>query len=366
MSEKNWQGASQLCNCRTGQNRSDVITSISTRATGTDRKYVCQKMDRSDTRCGLYLRISREEERTITSGNSISNQRILLMEYLNKRKDEGLQYAGEWIDDGYSGSGFERPGWQKLLQAAQCGQINCILVKDLSRLGREYIQTGWYLTKVFPAWGIRVIAVGDSYDSSQTDFCRDSLLIPIMNLMNDAYCRDISNKVRSSQNARKRQGDYLGAFAPYGYRKQQEDYHVLEPEKESAEVVNKIFTWRGMRQSPEKIAKNLNILLVPSPYTHKQLKNERFQSGFLQETAQKHWHGWSAVAVRRILSNPLYIGTLQQGKSYKVSHKIDKRCSVPKEQWISVAHRVVPIVSEELFAKCQISLRKKMVPGECK
>ena len=367
MSEENWQGASQVCGCGSGQKRSDVIASLSTRTTGADGKYMYQKTDRYDTRCGLYLRISREEERTITSGNSISNQRILLMEYLDKRQEEGLHYAGEWIDDGYSGSGFERPGWQKLLQAAQLGQIDCILVKDLSRLGREYIQTGWYLTKIFPAWGIRVIAVGDGYDSSQADFCRDSLLIPIMNLMNDAYCRDVSNKVKSSQNARKRQGDYLGAFAPYGYRKQQADYHVLEPEQESAEVVRKIFTWRSIRCSPEKIARNLNVLLVPSPYTHKRLKNEKFQSGFLQETVADHWHGWSAAAVRRILRNPLYIGTLQQGKSYKISHKINKRCRVPKEQWISVPHRVEPIVSEEIFAACQIPLRRnKVAAGERK
>ena len=146
-------------------------------------------------RCALYLRLSREDEGAAIESNSIRNQRVLLMDYIAARPE--LCFTGEWVDDGYSGSSFERPALQRMLQAARDGKVDCILVKDLSRFGREYIQTGWYLKKWFPQWGIRFIAVADHYDSASALFGEKALLLPILNLMNDAYCRDISRKVKT-------------------------------------------------------------------------------------------------------------------------------------------------------------------------
>ena len=299
-------------------------------------------------RCGSYLRISREDEGRQSESNSIGNQRLVIEQYLQQHPE--WVHVGEWVDDGVSGSRFERPGLQGLLQAAKTGQINCILVKDLSRFGREYIQTGWYIRYLFPQWGVRFVAIGDGYDTAKADFCEDALLVPVLNLMNDAYCHDISRKVRNGQNARRRQGDYVGAFAPYGYQKCEENYHKLKEDPESARIVKKIFTWRASGYSAEKIADYLNYLMIPSPYLHKQHTTEHYVSGFAD---RKKGTLWTPVSVRRILKNELYTGILQQGKSRTVSYKLQRRQSLPKEQWICVPGGVPQIISQELFEQCQ-------------
>lgn len=359
-------------------------------------------------RCALYLRLSREDEGSDLESNSIGNQRTLLMEYIADRPE--LCLSGEWVDDGYSGSSFERPALQQMLQAAREGKLDCILVKDLSRFGREYIQTGWYLKKWFPQWGIRFIAVADHYDSANALFGEKALLLPILNLMNDAYCRDISRKVKNSQEARRRQGDYVGAFAPYGYQKAITNKHKLVIDKQTADVVRKIFYWKSAGYSAEKICAFLNVLLIPSPYVYKKISGQSYVSGFVdrrkrnslsymsnnmdtketsglsnvfdnmdaKETSSLSYVSdnvdtdiekdasalsdnadtqkvclWSPVAVRRILKNQLYIGILQQGKTRKINYKLSQRCQVPPEEWISIEKAVPPLIEESLFWKCQ-------------
>ena len=308
-------------------------------------------------RCAIYLRLSREDEGTAIESNSIRNQRVLLMDYIAARPE--LCFTGEWVDDGYSGSSFERPALQRMLQAARDGKVDCILVKDLSRFGREYIQTGWYLKKWFPQWGIRFIAVADHYDSASALFGEKALLLPILNLMNDAYCRDISRKVKNSQEARRRQGDYVGAFAPYGYQKAMINKHKLVVDRQTADVVQKIFHWKNAGHSAEKICAFLNVLLVPSPYVYKKISGQSYKSGFVDRRKQNSLSNmtnnkdvnetsgqsclsdntdtqkvllWSPVAVRRILKNQLYIGILQQGKTRKINYKLAQRCKVPPEE----------------------------------
>ena len=329
-------------------------------------------------RCAIYLRLSREDEGTAIESNSIRNQRVLLMDYIAARPE--LYFTGEWVDDGYSGSSFERPALQRMLQAARDGKVDCILVKDLSRFGREYIQTGWYLKKWFPQWGIRFIAVADHYDSASALFGEKALLLPILNLMNDAYCRDISRKVKNSQEARRRQGDYVGAFAPYGYQKAMINKHKLVVDRQTADVVQKIFHWKNAGHSAEKICAFLNVLLIPSPYVYKKISGQSYKSGFVDRRKQNSLSNmtnnkdvnetsgqsclsdntdtqkvllWSPVAVRRILKNQLYIGILQQGKTRKINYKLAQRCKVPPEEWISTDKAVPPIIEESLFWKCQ-------------
>ena len=166
-------------------------------------------------KCGIYLRISKEEEST--GSNSIAGQRMVIEQFVHVHND--MEIAGEWCDDGYSGINFDRPGVKDLIRNIYSGRIECIIVKDLSRFGRDYIQTGKYIKYIFPGLGVRFIAVCDNYDSQNSGFLEDALLMPIMNLVNDAYCRDISNKVRWQQEARRKQGIYIGAFAVYGYIK---------------------------------------------------------------------------------------------------------------------------------------------------
>lgn len=333
----------------TGQGREGGIDPLP--AAITDRNYAAAGRRTDRQRCGIYLRISKEDGDKSES-DSIANQRLIIKEYLQRKPDWTLE--AEWLDDGFSGSRFDRPGLQGILQAAREGEIDCIIVKDLSRFGRDYLQTGQYLRAIFPQWGVRFIAIGDGYDSSSSDFCEETLLVPILNLMNDAYCRDISKKVRTGQNARRRRGDYVGAFAPYGYRKKNEERHRLEIDRESACVVKKIFLWRAEGHSAEKIKGYLDALSIPSPYVYKQQTVQTYVSGFVDREKKR---GWSAVAVRRILKNQIYMGILQQGKSKKVSYKSAKRQAVPEKDWLCVAGGAPQIISRQLFESCQGRLR---------
>lgn len=302
-------------------------------------------------RCGIYLRISKDEEST--GGNSISGQRMVIEQFVHAHKD--MEIAGEWCDDGYSGVNFDRPGIKDLIANIYTGRIECIIVKDLSRFGRDYIQTGKYIKYIFPGLGVRFIAVCDNYDSENSGFLEDALLMPIMNLVNDAYCRDISNKVRWQQAARRKQGIYIGAFAVYGYIKSEKERGKLIIDEYAADVISWVFNMRLNGKSAEKIAKELDLMEIPSPYAYKKLNNSRFTTSF----ARNKNPGWSPVAVRRILSNEIYTGVLLQGKDRKTSYKLPLRKKLPKEEWIRVEGAVKPIISREVFKKVQeMDLRK--------
>ncbi len=302
-------------------------------------------------RCGIYLRISKEEE--ATGSNSISGQRMVIGQFIHGHKD--MEMAGEWCDDGYSGVTFERPGIKSLLATVYSGGIDCIIVKDLSRFGRDYIQTGKFLKYIFPGLGIRFIAICDNYDSQDSGFLEDALLMPVMNLVNDAYCRDISNKVRWQQQARRKQGIYIGAFAVYGYIKSDKERGRLIPDEYAADIVRWIFNMRLCGSSAEKIAGKLDEMEVPSPLAYKKINNSRFTTTF----ARSENPGWSPVAVRRILSNEIYTGVLVQGKDRKISYKLPGRRKLPKEEWIRAEGAVEPLVSHKIFEQVQkMDLRK--------
>ena len=167
-----------------------------------------------------YYRLSREDGDKMES-DSIRNQKELIGDYVSKHPE--ITLVDEYVDDGYTGTNFERPGFQKLLKDIESKKINCIIVKDLSRLGRNYIEMGRYLEKIFPLKGIRFIAINDHFDSFDESSEADQIVIPFKNLINDAYCRDISTKVRSQLDVKRKNGDFVGSFAPYGYRKDPSD-----------------------------------------------------------------------------------------------------------------------------------------------
>ena len=171
-------------------------------------------------RAAIYLRLSREDGDFSCSSeklesNSISNQRLVIMDFLKKCPE--ITFVREYCDDGYTGANFDRPDFQKMIEAVQRGEIDCIVVKDLSRFGREYIDSGAYIQKLFPALGVRFIAINDNYDNAQPGAADNELILPFKNLMNDSYCRDISIKVRSNLEAKRRNGQFVGSKVVYGY-----------------------------------------------------------------------------------------------------------------------------------------------------
>lgn len=303
-------------------------------------------------RCGSYLRISREDG-TEGESNSLQNQRKLIAHYAAEHPE--FLMCREWSDDGVSGSHFRRKGVQKLFRAVEQGEIDCILVKDLSRFGREYIETGYYLQEFFPKHQVRFIAICDGYDSSTSEFMEQSLLMPILNILNDSYCQDISKKVRMQQMIKRREGAYVGAFCVYGYKKDEKNANHLLVDEEAAKVVRYIFAMRIQGYSPERISVLLNEKMIPSPYQYKKLCGSAYSSGLVRKE-ESQWH---PGAVRRILQNEMYTGVMLQGKRRKVSYKLAIRENVPREEWVRVEGTHEPLVSRQVFEMAGHPLRGK-------
>lgn len=304
------------------------------------------KAAKSMVRCGSYLRISKED-REEGESNSLQNQRKLIQMYLNSHPE--LLLCREWVDDGVSGSHFNRKGVCSLFEAVERREIDCVLVKDLSRFGREYIDTGYYLQEYFPRHHVRFIAVCDGYDSMEAGFMEQNLLVPLLNILNDSYCQDISKKVRLQQMIKRKEGAYIGAFCVYGYKKDEADKNHLLVDKDAAEVVKKIFKLRLQGYSPEKISAWLNENKIPSPYEYKKLCSSSYASGFAKGE-KSMWHPGS---VRRILQNEMYTGMMVQGKRRKINYKLSLRETVPAREWVRVRGMQEPIISREVFEEAQ-------------
>ena len=226
-------------------------------------------------------------------------------------------------------------------------KIDCIIVKDLSRFGRNYIETGKYIEQIFPALGVRFIAINDNYDSAEKRQPGDQIILPFKNLVNDAYSRDLSVKIRSNLNAKRQIGDYVGAFAPYGYKKAEDNKNQLTIDWPAAKVVRRIFQLRIEGKSNAVIADILNQEGIPCPYEYKRHSpdSRNFASGF-------HGNGeasWSFNAINRILTNEIYLGTMVQGKSTRPNYKIKKTVVIDQEKWIRVKNTHEAIISQRDF-----------------
>ena len=310
----------------------------------------------SDTyRVAMYLRLSQDDEKYDkdfkVESNSISNQRLQIQDYIDK--NEEMELAGEYVDDGYSGINFERPAFKEMMDDVITGSINCIVVKDLSRFGRDYIDSGRYLQRVFPSLDIRFIALNDNYDSFTASETEKNLVIPFKNFINDNYCRDTSAKVRSVCKVKRKQGQFISNYAPYGYEKDEEDKHKIVIDKEVEYVVRKIFSMKLEGYSSYSIAKHLNDNGIPSPMEHKKAKGIRYKTGFSTKAVAK----WDTPAVNRILTNEVYIGTLQQGKREKINYKLDKVVSKDKSDWIEIEDNHEAIIDPHDFEIVQKLLK---------
>ena len=298
----------------------------------------------------LYLRLSRDDGDKEESG-SITGQRELLRDYISQHP-ELREYAIR-IDDGFSGSTFERPGFQKMIEDVKAGRTDCIIVKDLSRFGRNYLDAGEYIEKIFPFLGVRFIAVNDNYDSLGEKKSSDDLIIPFKNLINEAYCRDISMKIRSQLEIKRKNGQFLGSFAAFGYLKDEQDKNKLVVDQYAADIVRDIFKWKLEGISPQDIAGALNKLGVLSPMEYKRSLGMKYTTSF--KTSAKA--AWSAGTVIRILKNPIYTGVLIQGKETTPSYKVHKRIAKAKSEWTVIEDSHEAIISGIDFDSVQKVLK---------
>jgi DNA invertase Pin-like site-specific DNA recombinase len=297
-------------------------------------------------RAGVYLRLSREDGGFAWS-NSIQSQRELAVSFVHGRSD--IRIVDFYVDDGYSGISFKRPGFCRLLEDVQAGLVDCIIVKDLSRFGRDYIEAGRLIQKTFPALNVRFIAITDRFDSLTAGYNEFSLVVPVKNFVNDSYCRDISGKVRSHQRVKREKGEFIGAFAVYGYCRDPQKKNRLVADDYAAFVVRDIFRWRLEGMSSTAIAKELNEYGILSPMEYKKIRGENYSTGF----ALREMGKWSAMAVRRILTNEIYLGTMVQGKTEKINYKLTACQKKPKEEWIRVAGTHEPLIAERDFRAVQ-------------
>ena len=303
----------------------------------------------------VYLRLSREDGDVVSGGkiesNSISNQKELVTDYLKSHPD--LKLYSIYTDDGYSGVNFERPEFQRMLNDIRSGAVNCVVVKDLSRFGRNYIESGRYIEKIFPMLGVRFIAITDNYDSVNETYGND-MIVPFKNLINDAYCRDISIKIRSHMDIKRRNGEYIGAFAAYGYLKDPKNKNHLIVDEYAADVVRDIFAMKLCGLSLQAIADKLNSEGTLSPIQYKKSIGVPLESSFQKAVKP----GWSYNAVLRILQNEVYTGTTVQGKSTTPNYKIKKRVHIDKCDWVRVEKTHDAIVSQYDFRLVQSLLRR--------
>lgn len=294
----------------------------------------------------LYLRLSRDDGDKEES-NSITGQRELLRDYISQHP-ELREYAVR-VDDGFSGSTFERPSFQKMIEDVKVGRTDCIIVKDLSRFGRNYLDAGEYIEKIFPFLGVRFIAVNDNYDSLGDKKASDDLIIPFKNLINEAYCRDISVKIRSQLEIKRKNGQFLGSFAAFGYLKDEQNKNKLVVDQYAADIVRDIFKWKLEGVSPQDIADALNKLGVLSPMEYKRSLGMKFTTSF--KTNAKA--AWSAGTVIRVLKNPIYTGVLVQGKETTPSYKVHKRITKDESEWTVIEDSHEAIISKIDFDSVQ-------------
>lgn len=301
-----------------------------------------------------YLRLSKEDGDFSVSpqkqeSNSISSQRDLIKQFVEGFPD--IHLTAEFCDDGYTGTNFVRPDFKKMMESVKAGEINCIIVKDLSRFGRDYIESGRYIEKIFPEMGVRFIAINDHFDSARSN-SNDNIILPFKNLINDSYSRDISVKVRTNLEIKRRRGEFIANFAVYGYARDPQDKSKLIVDECAAAVVRDIFRRRIEGISAQKIAVRLNEHGVLSPMEYKRSNGSNYSTKF----KTNYQANWSAVSIVRILTNPVYTGALIQGRRTTPNYKVKKSIQKDESEWARVdnAHEaIIPMTEFNLIQELQ-------------
>ncbi len=318
---------------------------------------VDEVLDRERAGCGLqeeqniyqtagYIRLSIEDSGK-TNGYSLENQEKLVRDYIADRQD--LRLYRLYIDNGATGTVFERPAFDEMMQDMKDGKINCIVVKDLSRLGRNYLEAGNYLEQIFPFFRVRFISITDGYDSNSPDVTDESLIIPLKNIINEGYAKDISLKITTSFESRKKQGQFMGRYPVYGHLKDPANKNHLIINPETCGIVRRIFQMRDSGMALGAIASQLNEEGIPSPARYLWIKGlskeERHQDSY-----------WDRINVKRLLTNKMYLGILVYGKERSSFAKGIKRQRVPESEWKYVPNAHEAIIDQELFDSVQKKL----------
>ncbi len=293
----------------------------------------------------LYIRLSREDGDNMES-ESITNQRDLIHLFLERTKEK-LCYVDEYVDDGFTGSNFDRPSWKRLLTDIEKGKVNTIITKDLSRMGRDYISMGEYIERIFPEKGIRYIAINDDidtlYETPGLEFLQFKLVF------NDYYLKDTSKKIRKVVKAKKEQGQFLGWKAVYGYIKDPNDKHKLIVDENVRPIIERMFNLVLEGKSPRQIANIFSDEHIPTPSIYANLNRG------MKSTA---YELWCPRTIEEMLTNETYIGNLTQGRRKKLNYKSKKEIRTPKEDWIITPNTHEPIIDKDTFYTVQDLLKK--------
>lgn len=297
-------------------------------------------MNNIDYKVGIYIRLSREDEEKekYQESESIGNQRTLLMQYIRQNK---LNFISEYVDDGVSGTSFDRPAFNRMIADIESGKINMVITKDLSRLGRNYVQSGLYIENYFPEHEVRFVAILDNIDTAYDNSNND--IAPFKSILNEMYAKDTSKKINSVLQAKRNNGEYLGT-APYGYKKDPENKYHLIIDEEAANVVKLIYEKYLAGFGTMQIADYLSKKKIPIPSDYNKRK---------RGTKSLAYGLWQQSTVRFILSNEIYTGTVIQGKRKKVSFKSKKFINLPEEDWVKVENMHEAIISKEDFERAK-------------
>lgn len=295
----------------------------------------------TENNVGIYMRLSKED---LQDGDSLSieNQKLMLTKYV---REKGWTLVSEYADDGYSGTSFDRPGIQRLLSDAQLGKINIVVVKDLSRFGRNYIEVGRYIDYIFPMNHIRFIAINDGVDTADRSSTALDMM-PIVNLFNEWHSSSTSKKIKAVFEINAKAGKYLGSKVPYGYNRGDDPNHLPVINPETAPIVKRIFDMRVQGMSPLKICSVLNEEHIPSPAEYYYQ-----QRGEADPQNQKHL--WGRTTLTHILHNPMYLGHLVQLKQTTVSHKNHQKVMKDESEWTVVENTHEPIITQEIWDRCR-------------
>ena len=291
-------------------------------------------------RLALYLRLSLEDEGEKDESNSISNQRKLIYEYIHHDSELSGYEAVEFSDDGFSGTNMNRPGMQKLLKEVRANNIRCIIVKDMSRFSRDYIEMGTYLNQIFPFMGIRFIAINDHYDSREHHGSTIEIDTAFQTLLYDLYSKDVSVKVKASIENKCAKGEYVFGQVPFGYEKSKEEKNAVIVNEREAEIVRYIFSLAVQGKTSVQIARQLFEENVPT-ITQIRKPEKKYTDGKVRS--------WSATSIRRILNNRFYLGEMVYGKSVRKSVGSQNGIAVPKEDWKVIRNHHEALISEEIY-----------------
>ena len=295
-----------------------------------------------DKKTFAYLRLSREEAQSGESA-SIKNQRLMITNYCSQH---GLNLVRTFVDDGWSGGNFERPGFQEMMRELEKGRADIVITKDLSRLGRDMVEASYYAEQYYPEHGIRYIAIADNFDTEH-----ENIMAPFQFAMNEVYLRDGSRKVKDVLRTKREQGQYC-ACPPYGYKKEKGNKNHLVPDEVTAPVVQRIFRQAANGDSSRRIALDLNQDGIIPPLKYRVL----YRDDFSEVGASRMSDIWNYTTVKRILKNRVYLGHTVLGRSRKVSVKSKKKVAIPKEDWAVTENTHEALVTTEIFELAQENL----------